>query len=312
MDEFSPLDDVTVISLAINLPGPLAAARLAELGARVIKIEPPTGDPLARAVPGYYRELTGGQETITLDLKDGQARGRLDALAADADILLTAMRPKAAAGLGIPELIADHGLVHVEILGFAGDRAEVPGHDLTYQAAHGTLIPGTNPTVPIADILGGERALTAALTGLRERERLAETESTRSLGIRNRAVLDEAAAWAAGPARHGLSSPGGHLGGGSPFYRTYATADGHLAVACLEPHFAKALATRLGADEATLEAEFAREPTSTWMRFAAENDLPFEAVVAAGPGPAPGAEPASTSENRNSAPRGTEPTGERA
>lgn len=276
MHEREPLDGVTVISLAVNLPGPLAAARLRSLGARVIKVEPPQGDPLAFAVREYYDELTAGQEVVTIDLKDPAGRERLDGLAAEADLVLTAMRPRAAAALGLPDLIDRHGLVHVEIVGFADDRADVPGHDLTYQAAHATLVPGTMPTVPIADVLGSENAVVAALAGLRQRD---QRTGGQSGGIVRRVVLDEAAAWAAGPARHGLSSPGGHLGGGSPFYRTYATADGNVAVACLEPHFARALATQLGSEHEQLERAFAARSTVHWTDFAAEHDLPIEAIA---------------------------------
>lgn len=275
MPDQQPLAGVTVITLAVNLPGPLAAARLSALGAEVIKVEPLTGDPLDAAVPEYYQELTVGQDVRRLDLKDPAGKAELAALAAEAQVLLTAMRPRAASALGLPELVDRHALVHVEIVGFAGDRADVPGHDLTYQAAHATLVPGTMPTVPVADILGGEHAALEALAGLREKEQLG-TEGS----VVKRVVLDEAAAWAAGPARHGLSSPGGHLGGGSPFYRTYPTSDGHIAVACIEPHFAKALAMHIGTEEAVLERTFAAEPTAHWVEFAAEHDLPIEAVRA--------------------------------
>ena len=280
MHDREPLDGVTVITLAVNLPGPLAAARLKSMGARVIKVEPPQGDPLDAAAREYYEELSAGQEIVTIDLKEPAGRERLESLAAEADIVLTAMRPRAAAALGLPELVERHGLVHVEIVGFAGDRADVPGHDLTYQAAHATLVPGTMPTVPIADVLGSENAVVAALAGLRQRgQRTGGAGSGSEGGIVRRVVLDEAAAWAAGPARHGLSSSGSHLGGGSPFYRTYATADGHVAVACIEPHFARALATQLGSEHEELERAFAAQPTAHWTEFAAEHDLPIEAIA---------------------------------
>ena len=272
----------TVISLAVNLPGPLAAARLHSIGARVIKVEPPGGDPLNLLYPDYYQELTAGQEIRTIDLKDGAGAEQLKALLAEDDLLLTSMRPRAAAALGLPELVDEYGLVHVEIVGFAGDRADVPGHDLTYQAAHSTLLPGTMPTVPVADVLGGEHAALQALAGLREleaRRGAGQYAGQRTGGVVRRVVLDEAAEWAAGPARHGMSTPGGHLGGGLPVYRTYPTADGHVAVACLEPHFAKALGSLLGSEHEELERVFAAEPTAHWVAFAAEHELPIEPVA---------------------------------
>ena len=275
MTDQTPLNGITVLTLAVNLPGPLAAARLTQLGARVIKVEPPIGDPLEGAVAEYYRELTQGQDIRRVDLKTAEGAKELGTLAAEADVLLTAMRPRAAAALGLPELVDEHGLVHVEIVGFAGDRTDVPGHDLTYQAAHATLVPGTMPTVPVADVLGGEHAALEALAGLRQ---MAQRTADGG-GIVRRVVLDEAAAWAAGPARYGLSAPGGPLGGGSPFYRTYATADGHIAVACIEPHFAKALTAQLGSEHEELERAFAAETTAHWAAFAQTHDLPIEAVA---------------------------------
>lgn len=284
MNGNAPLAGVTVINLAINLPGPFAAARLSSLGARVIKVEPPTGDPVAQVAPQYYEELSEGHEVLTIDLKDEAGLRQLDELAANADVLITAMRPRAAAALGIPELIERYGLVHVEIIGFAGERADIPGHDLTYQAAHGTLIAGSTPTVPVADIVGGESAATAALAGLRQRE--SEDAGART-EIVQRVVLDDAAASAAGPARHGLTAPGGPLGGGSPFYRTYDTADGAIAVGCVEPVFAAALAQQIGSDHETLERAFAQKPTSEWMNLARAHDLPFEPVTMVAPAAVP-------------------------
>ncbi|PCC18726.1 CoA transferase [Brevibacterium aurantiacum] len=278
MSEHAPLDGVTVLNLAINLPGPLAAASLSELGAHVIKVEPPAGDPLGHIVPAYYQELSAGHEILTIDLKDEAGLKRISELAAEADILITAMRPRAAESLGLPTLVERFGLVHVEIVGFGGDKANVPGHDLTYQAAHGTLIPGTTPTVPVADIVGGDRATIAAMAGLRQRGSQAPEART---GIVRRVVLDEAAAWAAGPARHGLTAQGGPLGGTSPFYRTYDTADGTIAIGCVEPAFAEALARQVGSDHETLEAAFATKPTNQWMELAATHDLPFEPVTMA-------------------------------
>ena len=66
---------------------------------------------------------------------------------------------------------------------------------------------------------------------------------------------------------------------GNAFHRTYSTADGHIAVACLEPHFAKALASLVGSEHEALEKAFAAEPTAYWIDFAAEHDLPIERVA---------------------------------
>src|SRR5438132_12496746 len=88
-----PLQAIRVLTLAVNLPGPLAVARLQQLGAAVVKIEPPEGDPLAQAAPHWSRTLHEGQEILRLNLKDAEGRGRLEQELGVADLLVTATRP---------------------------------------------------------------------------------------------------------------------------------------------------------------------------------------------------------------------------
>lgn len=271
MDAAQTLTGVHVVSLAPNLPGPLAAARLAALGARVTKVEPPGGDQLAQVAPGWYAELVTGQQVLTLDLKDPGGRQELEALLAEADVLLTSMRRSALARLGLAASARRHGLVLVEIVGAAGGRADEAGHDLTYQAAAGTLDPPHLPRVLVADILGGERAVTAALAGLRQR---AAGEPAPRVEV----ALEDAAAHAAAGVRHGLSAPEGPLGGGLPSYGIYRSADGHVAVAALEPHFAARLAAVVGSSRAELTEAFAARTGAQWEAVAREHDLPLVAV----------------------------------
>lgn len=275
-DEPGPLTGTAVVSLAVNIPGPLAAARLAALGAAVTKVEPPQGDPLAAGAPGWYRQLVERQRVVALDLKEHDGGARLDALLADADLLLTAMRPSALARLGLSDAVRRHGLAHVEIVGHAGEAAEHPGHDLTYQAAHGTLAPPALPRVPVVDLLGAERAVSAALLALRARERGGESHV--------RVVLEEAAHDAAGPVRFGLTSPGGLLAGGLPGYAVYRTADGFVAVAALEPAFAERLAVHVGRTAHELAARFAGAPSDHWERLGRRLDIPIVAVRGPGGG----------------------------
>ena len=81
------------VSLAVNVPGPTAAARLAALGASVTKVEPPGGDPLAAAHPAWYDELPRGQRVLTLDLKQAADQAILDEAPRASDLLLTSSRP---------------------------------------------------------------------------------------------------------------------------------------------------------------------------------------------------------------------------
>lgn len=266
-----PLVGVRVVSLAPNLPGPLAAARLQAMGATVTKVEPPTGDQFSRVAPDWYAELVAGQEVVTVDLKDPGGRAALETRLAGADVLLTSMRPSALARLGLPESAERHGLLLVEIVGYDGDREEEAGHDLTYQAVRGTLQPPAMPPVPWVDVLGSERAVSATLAGLRRRDAAGGS-------VRERVVLDDVAHDAAAAVRHRLSTPGAVLGGGLPAYGVYATADGHVAVAAIEPHFARRLASAVGSTREELAAAFAGGTNEHWEALGRSLDIPIAAV----------------------------------
>lgn len=266
-----PLAGIAVVSLATNLPGPLAASRLTSLGAAVVKVEPPQGDPLAATAPSWYDELAAGQDLVTLDLKDNGDRARLEDLLVDADLLLTALRPSALARLGLPESIRRHRLAFVEVVGHDGDLSEVPGHDLTYQAAHGTIVAPMMPLVPVADLLGAERVVTAALAALRQRDRGDDVAHVR-------VALADAAHDAAAGVRHGLTAPGAVLGGALPGYGIYATTDGYIAVGALEPHFAARLATHVGRTRDALIHRFATNSSQHWEELGASLDIPIVAV----------------------------------
>lgn len=269
--EVVALAGVRVLSLAVNLPGPLAAARLASLGASVTKVEPPSGDPLLVAAPSWYDELVAGQEVVTLDLKDPARRAELEERLMSADVLLTAMRPSALARLGLLESVERHGLVLVEIVGYDGDRADEAGHDLTHQAVQGTVLPPAMPLLPLVDLLGAERAVNATLAGLRRRE-LGEA------AVHERVVLDDVAFHASAALRHGLTRPGDVLGGGLPTYGIYATADGHVAVAAIEPHFAERLAAAVAPTREELVARFATASSAHWESLGRSLDIPIVTV----------------------------------
>lgn len=266
-----PLAGITIVSLAINLPGPLAASRLTELGARVIKVEPPQGDPLKSVAPAWYAELVEGQMVISLDLKEPVGRSQLETLLVGADVLLTAMRPSALARINVEATLRQRGIALVEIVGHDGHEAEQAGHDLTYQAAHGTILPPVMPLVPVADLLGSERAVVATLTALRQRDQ--------GVGyVHERVTLDAAAYSAAAGVRHGLTAPGSPLGGAIAQYGLYATLDGYVAIAAIEPHFAARLATQVGTTRDDLTRAFAAQPTSHWTALGIDHDIPLVAV----------------------------------
>jgi len=229
-DDVPPLRGVRVITLAVNVPGPVAAARLTRLGATVIKVEPPDGDPLAAVSPAWYRELRAGQEVVRLNLKADDDRAALDDLLGQADLLLTATRPAALDRLDLswPRLHARFPrLARVAIVGPPASHAGAPGHDLTYLAPLGLLSPPELPRTLLADLAGAGRAVEAALALLyaRERDHVAGHVEV---------SLADAAGLFADPLRHGLTRPGGALNGGLPEYNLYSTREGWIALAALE------------------------------------------------------------------------------
>ncbi len=278
--EAEPLHGISVVSMAVNLPGPLAAARLESLGAAVTKVEPPDGDPAADISHDWYLDLIAGQDVVTLDLKRSRDRRRFDDLLDHADLLLTASRPAALARLRLSwqELHARFPLLcQVAIVGYGGGNEQVPGHDLTYQASTGVLNPPFMPRVLIADVAGAERAATEATALLLARARGHESGYAQvSLA---RVAEDFAESF-----RRGVTRSGGVLGGGHPGYKIYPCLDGYVAVAALEPHFWRRLLSDLGLDdqdefvEAPLAAILKTQTRAYWEQWAAVRDLPLAAL----------------------------------
>lgn len=278
MPPIQPLTGTRLVTTALNVPGPMAVERLRDLGAVVVKVEPPAGDPLAGASPDWYAALIADAAVETLDLKTAAGCERFNALLAEADLLLTAQRPAALARLGFSwnELHARFpSLCQVAMVGHAGAGANDPGHDLTYLAAHGLVAPGSPPRTLFADVASSEMAVAAALVVLLERARAGQ-------GQYLEVPIADAAQRLAAPRRAGLTREGALLGGGFPGYNLYRAADGWVAVAALESHFYERLCQRLGIRDASYEAfgeRFARESVGHWERFGREHDLPLAAVA---------------------------------
>src|SRR5215469_16999211 len=134
MSSSSLLNGLKVVSLAINTPGPVAAARLARMGASVVKVEPPAGDPLKRAARSWYDSLCQGQTVVSLDLKESEGRAELDGLLAGASLLIVSFRPSALKRMGLDwdRLHGRHPrLCCAGIIGYPEPSEERSGHDLT-------------------------------------------------------------------------------------------------------------------------------------------------------------------------------------
>ena len=273
-----PLEGLRGVSLAINLPGPVAARRLADMGMHWTKVEPPQGDPVQHLGTGLYEALSAGMDVLTLDLKVSADRGRLDAMLTEADVALAATRPAALHRLGLgPEDVARQfpRLCFVAITGFAPPHENEPGHDLTYQAALGMLEPPAMPRVLVADMAGAERAAQDALGLLVQRSR------TGRGGYVHCSLADAARNFAL-TLHYGVTTPGGLLGGGLSNYRIYATSEGYLACGALEPHFLQRLMQALevtSPDHEAFEQIFLQRTAREWEDWAREQDLPLAAIV---------------------------------
>jgi crotonobetainyl-CoA:carnitine CoA-transferase CaiB-like acyl-CoA transferase len=240
-----PLKGVVVLSLSLNLPGPAALMRCRQMGASCVKLEPPappgsvsgtSGDPMGLYNRSAYSDLHEGVRVGVADLKTENGQKSLHRELAKANVLLTSFRPSALKKLGL-EWKALHKrypkLSQVAIVGAPGARAEEPGHDLTYLAEN-DLVRGLDlPATLYADMGGSLMASEAVLKAV--------LLQRKGKGSYLEVALSEAAGYLALPRTWGLTQAGAAVGGGHAGYRVYPCRDGRVAVAALEPHFAKAL-----------------------------------------------------------------------
>ena len=242
MATHKPLRGTRVVSLALNLPGPAALMRLAQLGARCTKVNPPAGDPMQHYTPEGYAQLHQGVRETALDLKDAKGQAALHKLLAGTDILLTSFRPSALVKLGLDWKTLHRrypGLSLVQVVGAPGPLAEIAGHDLTYQAEVG-LVPGMDlPASLFADMGGALMASEAALQAVL-------LQKTSGKGTLHEVALSSAAAWLALPRDWQMTTPRGAVGGAHAGYRIYPCKNGRVALAALEAHFAQRLCEAAG------------------------------------------------------------------
>ena len=161
------LSGLRVLDLSIWRPGPYATSLLVPLGADVLKVEPPGGDPM-RHYPGLFAAINEGKRSLELNLKSTDDRARALDLATQADVVVEGFRPGVVARLGLDEASVralNPGVVYCSISGYGqhDPRALLPGHDVNYHAWSGALTPegGTatsNPPLPTADLAAGMTA----------------------------------------------------------------------------------------------------------------------------------------------------------
>ena len=246
------LAGIRVLDLCIWRPGPYATQLLAELGADVLKVEPPGGDPM-RAYGGLFASLSANKRSIVLDLKTEAGQQRALELAADADVVIEGFRPGVADRLGVGYehvRAVNPAVVYCSLsgLGQDGPLADASGHDINYQAWAGALAPDGGPPVvspvPIADLAGGMAAAFGVCAALVRKLRTGEGERI------DAAMTDVLATWtgAATPHAEGTDADAG----GVPGYGTFETADGEFVVLGIitEDHFWGPLCNALRLDDA--------------------------------------------------------------
>jgi len=206
-----PLAGVTVVALEQAVAAPFATRQLADLGARVIKVERPgTGDfargydTTVRGQASYFVWLNRGKESIELDIKSADGQAVLAALIGRADVLVQNLAPGAAerAGLGAQELRSRHPrLITCSVSGYGsgGPYQHKKAYDLLVQCEAGLLSVTGTPAEPakagisVADIAAGMYAYCGVLTALYERER---TGQGTSIDV---AMLDALGEWMSQP-----------------------------------------------------------------------------------------------------------------
>ena len=186
-----PLEGITVLDLTRVLSGPYCTMLLADMGARVIKIEQPGkgddtrawGPPFTNGESAYFLSINRNKESVTLDFKHADGRAILEQLAARADVLVENFRPGTLTRLGLDyESLASRfpSLVYCSISGFGqtGPRSKQPGYDAVIQGEGGLMSitgaadgPPYRLGVAIADIVSGMFAAYGVALALLARER---------------------------------------------------------------------------------------------------------------------------------------------
>jgi alpha-methylacyl-CoA racemase len=232
-----PLAGTLVVDFTRYLPGAYASRELTRLGARVVRVEPPSGDPMRPTATAWDTALRAGSESVVCELPADTSFAQ--ALCARADVVLEGFRPGVAERLGIGPDDVPAETVYCSITGFGtsqrhGRRA---GHDINYLGWAGVLedtTPGL-PPIQIADLAAGALgAVTQVLAGLLERARTGR--GPRIVVSMTHRSHDLVAHRLDGDPIPKL------LTGGLACYGVYETADGrHLTVGALEPKFFRRL-----------------------------------------------------------------------
>jgi crotonobetainyl-CoA:carnitine CoA-transferase CaiB-like acyl-CoA transferase len=309
------LDGVRVLDLSLFLPGPYLTTVLADHGAEVIKLEPPSGEPVrniglrANGESVWFRNTHRGKKSVVLNLKDKADLAALHDIAKTCDVMLESFRPGVAdrLGIGAAAMTAlNPRLVYCSISAFGqdGPLRDRPAHDLAVEALAGTVSTSlgqdgkpTHPNVPVADVTASLLALSAILMALYRREKTGRGD------VIDMAMFDATLSWlpnATGAVfaedRPPRVKEERQWGGGS-FYNIYATKDGKWVVLGGSEHkFVENLLHALGRDDLVpgasgrpgpahkpaedfLRATFATKTRDEWEAWFEGRDVCFAPVL---------------------------------
>ena len=302
------LTGVKVLDLSQYIPGPFATRQLADLGAEVIKVEPPDGDPMRRfmhsgddSMSAIYRHLNRGKRICRINLKLEQGKQCLHNLITKADVLLESFRPGVLEKLGFDQNLLNQinpRLIYCALSGYGqtGPYRLRAGHDINYAAASGSLqVSGTQarPVIgypPIVDHAGAMQASIAMLGALYARE---HSGKGAFLDI---SLFETILSWQYLPLLTRQSARADSIiNGGAACYNIYRCNDGEfVSLGAIEPQFwqrfcetvdrpqwvERQLETMPQDDLMTeLSSLFALHPVGYWNQLFSSVDCCYEPVI---------------------------------
>lgn len=306
------LAGIRVLDLSQYIPGPFCTLLLSDMGAEVVKVEPPQGDPMRTfgAADGdglspFYKLLNRNKAVVRLDLKSEAGQEAFRRMVESADVLLESFRPGVMErlGFGRDRLRAlNPGLVHCALSGYGqtGPFRLRAGHDLTYVAMTGSLAgSGTAATPvmtfpPLADHAGAMQATVSILAALLRRGRSGQGAA---IDVSLFESLLSWQYWGLTLGRRGQNPRREHdlLNGGAAYYRIYRTRDGKFAAfAPIEEKFWAAFCTAAERPDllprqseplpqtsliSELEQLFASRSLADWEALLGPADCCFEPVL---------------------------------
>lgn len=295
----APLAGIRVIEVGVMLAGPYATMMLADLGAEVIKVEPPGGEISRQVGDSYFASLNRNKTSVCLDLRSDQGQRRLAELVADSHALLVNMKPSVIRRLGLTyDNLSrfNEKIVCVAMTGFGLDGGDDPAFDYVIQAATGVAAmtgdPDGPPTLPGYSSADNSTGLTAAL-GL-----LAMIVAGRGgqVDVSLRDVMLSQLNYRAAAYLNDGVHPLRHPNGAHSYYvpaQLFSTADGYLALFITHDGFWRLFAAEAGVegfptmaersarrDEvlALVEAALARDSAVGWEKRLRPLGIPVAAV----------------------------------